>query len=221
MMEPDDLRTIIEDLEYLRTTRNGQVSDAEVRRGSAVLRRLLVEDIYGQAWRDVGLPRQPTVIAVDINGLVDAAHRGDVVLALCSGLMMSGVSMAGVTIFKRHIPTSQPSPPLTPDGFPGEREFGLSEYLSSEAGIVGGRSATRRDVIKYFANVKGGVHLGQRQKKAEAKLVARMTKFEKRVSIIRRDGLLAEFIAIVQAVARSPDTHIFIARARPYLGRGS
>jgi hypothetical protein len=73
------------------------------------------------------------------------------------------------------------------------------------AGIVDGRKATRRDVVKYFANVKGGVHLGGSSKPNQLKLVERMEKFEKKVKVFQKDGLLSELVAIGQAIGRSSD----------------
>jgi hypothetical protein len=120
--------------------------------------------------------------------------------------------MAG--FYRGRVKPLTPGPPISPDGFLGEREFKLNEYLASHAGMVGRRAATRRDVIKYFANIKGGVHLGRTGKKDEAKLVERMEKFEKRVRFFKKDGLLVELIAIGQALARSPDTATFLEKAK-------
>ncbi len=68
-MDRDSIIAVAEDLEYLATW-SGNITDPEIRRGTAVLRRLLVEDAYGTAWRAVGKTRQPTLIAVDIDLMV-------------------------------------------------------------------------------------------------------------------------------------------------------
>jgi len=219
-MNRAQLQTVVEDLEYLNSDWVKDISDPEARRGSAILRRLLVEDAYGRAWRAIGLQQQPKVIAVDIKNFLGSAPQSDVDIALPAGVKIREVMMAGMCLLNRHHPAN-PGPPITPDGFPGEREYTLSQYLGSEAGIVRGRAATRRDVIKYFANVKGGVHLGTAERKAEAKLVARMEKFEKRVSFFKKDGLLCEVIAIGYSLARSPNTQRFIKKANTSLQRPS
>jgi hypothetical protein len=101
----------------------------------------------------------------------------------------------------------------SPDGYPGEREYGVSSYLSSPSGIVDGVVFTRREVIKYIANIKGGVHLSAKQRSAERKLVARLGKVEKKIMVHATDGLLVEIVAIGQALGRSGDAAAFIDRA--------
>jgi len=220
LMKADDIQIVVEDLQYLREGWGKEISDPEARRGSAVLRRLLVEDAYGQAWRAIGFPRQPKVIAVDIKHFLGGASRSDVDIALAGGVTVRAASMVGLCVFKRPCAVN-PTPPLTLNGFLGEREYTLSEYLDSETGIVQGRTATRRDVVKYFANVKGGVHLGAKQRRTEKDLVARMKRFEKKVSLFQKDGLLFELVAIGQAIGRSPDRGRFIEKANSALQRPS
>ena len=69
-MDAEALKIVADDLEYLANW-GAEVSDGEIRRGSAVLRRLLVEDVYGAAWRAIGKQKQPTVIAVESKTVVE------------------------------------------------------------------------------------------------------------------------------------------------------
>lgn len=101
-------------------------------------------------------------------------------------------------------------PPLRKNGYPGEREFTLSEFLSSASGIIEGKVFTRRDVIKYIANIRGGVHLSQKRKKAERELIKRLGKIEKKIQVYQTDGLLVELVAIGQALGTSQDAQEFI-----------
>lgn len=212
-MTPDDAKLVADDLQYLQRW-NPDISDGEIRRGSAVLRRLLVEDVYSQAWRMVGKPQQPRLIAVDISTITRPETINDVVYAIAAGAHFRGIMTACMILNKGSKPVGSLGPPLSKDGYPGEREFTLSEYLSSSSGMVEGRAFSRREVIKYIANVRGGVHLGASEKKAERKLVARLGKIEKKLSIYTTDGLLVEIVAIAQAVARASDTQEFINVAR-------
>jgi hypothetical protein len=165
-MDRDDLLMVADDLNYLKRW-GPTISDGDIRRGSAVLRRLLVEDAYGQAWRAIGRPKQPSLIAVDISSLVTLP---EVVFALAQGAHFRGLQFANMLVNKGGTPIGNFSPPLRADGYPGEKEFTLSEFLASPSGIVEGRVFSRRDVIRYIANVKGGVHLSAKQRKAEERL---------------------------------------------------
>ncbi len=82
------------------------------------------------------------------------------------------------------------------------------------SGQIDSQTFTRRDVIKYIANVKGGVHLSAKQRKQEAKLIARIGKIERRIAVNTTDGLLVELVAIGQAVGRSADAKDFVEIVR-------
>ncbi|MNJ67169.1 hypothetical protein D3C77_633190 [compost metagenome] len=86
--------------------------------------------------------------------------------------------------------------------------------MSSPSGVVSGDTFTRRDVIKYIANVKGGVHLSAKERKHEAKLIARLGKIEKKFILHLSDALLVELVAIGQSIGSSPDAKTYISRVR-------
>ncbi len=212
-MQIKELLTVAEDLVHLRADWTGQMSDAEIRRGSAVLRRLLIEDVYGKAWRAVGNNREPTVIAIDLQNLLGDAPLSSVELALAGGVNFRGITMAGMMLIKGNKPPEPSSSSvLRARGFPGERSFSMSEYLHSLAGVIRGRKVTRREVVKYIANVRGGVHLGKSEKKREKKLVARLEKLEQRTMVHTTDGLLVEAAAIGQAIGSSDDAQRLVCQ---------
>lgn len=207
-MDRDSLIAIAEDLQYLNLW-GPDISDAEIRRGSAVLRRLLVEGEYGKAWRAIGRLKEPKVIAVDLSLLIAPAPIHDLVLGLAAGAFFRGAHIVGMTAAKYRLPACN-APPLRSGGYLGEREFMLSEFLASPAGVVDGRPFTRREVVKYIANAKGGVHLGGKERDAEKKLIARLKKIEKKISVQTTDGLLVELVAIGQAVGKSADAEVLV-----------
>ena len=212
-MTPDEIRIVADDLNYLKQW-DSDIPEGDIRRGSAVLRRLFVDDAYGTAWRAVGESKQPHLVAVDISSIAAAEVIDQVVYAIAAGANFRGISTACMVMNKGSKPVGSLGPPLSTDGYPGEREFSLSEFLQSPSGVVEGRVFTRREVIKYISNVKGGVHLGKTEKKAEKKLVARLAKIEKKISVHYTDGLLVETLAIGQALARAKDTEHFINVAK-------
>lgn len=208
-MDRDSLRIVAEDLDYLRTW-GSEMSDGEIRRGSAVLRRLLIENVYGVAWRAVGEQKQPTVMAVDLK-LVLGDQLPNMLYGIAAGVHFRGIQMSTLMMHKGSQPARFHSPPTRPDGYPGERMFSLSEYLSSLSGVVEGRTFTRQEVVKYIANVKGGVHLNAKERKKEVKLVARLAKIEKKLTVQNTDGLLIEIAAIGQTIGRSADSAKLVA----------
>ncbi|MFZ1641673.1 MAG: hypothetical protein WAV07_09615 [Candidatus Contendobacter sp.] len=212
-MDYDSLIAVSEDLEYLSQW-GADISNAEIRRGTAILRRLLVEDSYGAAWRTVGEIKQPSLPAVDLSLLL-GNDTNQVAYALAGGANFRGIQMACMMLNKGSKPIGG-SPPesIREGGYPFERMFTLSEYLSSMSGVVDGRAFNRREVIKYLANVKGGVHLSAQQRKAEEKLIARLGKIEKKMMVHTTDGLLVEAVACGQSLGNSDDAKTFIRRVR-------
>ncbi len=213
-MTVDDLQLVAEDLEYLAEW-GSNITDREIRHGSAVLRRLLVEDVYGTAWRTIGWQKQPKLIAVSIDQIASPNNLSKIVYAIAAGATFRGVQMACLMVNEGSSSIGeQLGPPLRENGYPGDREFSISEYLSSLSGVVDGKSFNRREVIKYIANVKGGVHLSAKERKAEKKLVVRLGKIEKKIMVHTTDGLMIELVAIGQAVGNSQDAQNFIKHVR-------
>ena len=97
-MDFDSLIAVAEDLEYLSQW-GEDISNGEIRRGTAILRRLLVEDSYGAAWRAVGEVKQPTLPAVDLSVLL-GNDTNNVVYALAGGAHFRGVHMACMMLNK-------------------------------------------------------------------------------------------------------------------------
>lgn len=211
-MDRDGLLAVADDLKFLSGW-GPEIADGDIRRGSATLRRLLVEDAYGMAWRAVGFARQPTLVAVDLWNLVPSDSINIIEFALAAGAEFRGVYLAAMVVNRGNTAPPAPNPAvLRSDGYPGERQYELSEYMGSVSGIVGGLTFTRRDVIKYIANVKGGVHLSPKQRKREEKLVNRLGKIEKKMMVHNSDGLLVELVAIAQAVGRSDDSRTYVEK---------
>ncbi|MFJ3260146.1 hypothetical protein ACIPK7_07840 [Pseudomonas sp. NPDC086581] len=210
-MDRDALITVAEDLEYLSQW-GPEISNAEIRRGSAVLRRLLVENAYGNAWRAIGEPAQPTAIAVDLSALL-GNDKDKVIYALAGGANFRGIYSACSILNKGSTPVgNNPPPPIRENGYPFDRKFTITELLSSLSGVVDGKEFNRREVIKYIANIKGGVHLTTKERKTEEKLISRLGKIEKKILHHNTDGLLVELVAIAQAIGNSEDAKNLIKR---------
>ena len=212
-MDQDSLISIAEDLEYLFLW-GSDISNADIRRGTAILRRLLVEDAYGLAWRAIGESKQPTLHAIDLSLLIgNDAHK--VVYALAGGAIFRGMQIAIIVVnHGNNAIGGMPPEAIREDGYPFERIFTLSEYLSSASGLVHGKYFNRRELIKYLANVKGGVHLSPQQRKAEQKLIDRIGKIEKKLMVHNSDGLLVEAVACAQGLGNSEDAQHFIKKIR-------
>jgi hypothetical protein len=66
---------VAQDLDYIVSTWNFDVGEDKLRRESVVLRRLLLEQEYGRAWRLIGLPKQPMVRATSLEAFLGDVNR--------------------------------------------------------------------------------------------------------------------------------------------------
>ena len=90
-MTLEELKIVADDLLYLAHW-GPKISDGEIRRGSAILRRLLVEDVYGCAWRAIGKSKQPKLIAIDLDLIATPDNLSEIIFALAAGANFNGSS---------------------------------------------------------------------------------------------------------------------------------
>jgi hypothetical protein len=196
--------SVAEDIEHLRVDWDKDPKSDVVRRGSAILRRLLLESVLHAAWRHHGFSKQPIIKAPDL--LLMAGRRPqDVEIGLAGGAHHGGMFSAGMMMMKG------PEPAVIPtdcdQSWLMARPWPLSDFISSPAVIVDGVVVKRCDIITYFANIAGGVHLtrSSRVRKKNEELVRRLTRIEGRIRIHQSEGLYFELLSIGQALGKSDD----------------
>jgi len=179
---------------------------------SSVLRMLLVEDKYGQAWRLAGFKGEPSVKAVDLN-LHTGSRGSDVVYAQAGGGTTESGMVGGVVIRSRALPESEIKARFESwKNQDPERSFSLSEYLKSTSIVHFEQSIPRRVVIKYVANKMGGVHLGQKDTKEAAQFAA-LDNLMTQIDLADRKSPYYELLSIGQAVRNSYDAGLLIDKA--------
>lgn len=224
---------IADDLDWLRDDwlrASKAPSDAELRRGSATLRRLLNDHMIQRAWRHHCLEGAPTVIAPDLVAL--AAHQGrelhHAASLVAGGAIVDHAQISMVGAFRVDNPTTG-VPADADEGFavsvgsiirdargPGEpnpltplveREWRLSAYLAAPGAVRRGQPISRRQIIEYFANYAGGVHLDRAVGNANAEKLALfelVAELEQRVLCDKTEGLYFELLSIGQTLGGSP-----------------
>ncbi|MFI4934196.1 MAG: hypothetical protein ACHP7N_06230 [Caulobacterales bacterium] len=213
-----------EDMEYLRElARRDKSSRAELRRASAVLRRLLVDNDLTQ----VAAPRIGKVLlrAPDNQHIYKAARGRELAFFSSAGVSVLGIEIrASMAHYSGHrLPLGEFKPDqkidLRVDNFLAQRVLCLRNHWIS-----------RRAIIKYLANVASGVHSAapdddEERAIADVRRVAKYQVVEGNVSIMidtfalnvpkLSDGLvfdahamdpaLIELLATIQCLVDSPD----------------
>ncbi|HUK91643.1 MAG TPA: hypothetical protein VLZ81_14665 [Blastocatellia bacterium] len=202
MLGRHEVHTIVQDLIYLRKWMFDPPDD-EIRRGSAILRRLSVERELGNAWRSIGFEKEPRIVATDLEATT-ANRKAGLVVAVAGGGKYKGWACACLGVWKNDKPEERNTGPV-------ESVFSLSEYLKSPSAFVEGETITRQVVIKYMANVRGGVHLKTTKARRHEKLfTSHIAKLEGGINAFFMNGLQYELLSIGQAVAQAPDAALLI-----------
>lgn len=229
MLTKNQLRAVAEDIEYFQDwwQHGERLNHAEIRRGSAALRRLLVEDAAGLAWRQVGFLKSPTLQGPDLLAFFgDVGIEADLVItAAAAGVRFSGMDTAflsarradnpitgisarakeGFAVSVSNVMRNADNPqPSNLDIFI-DRAWHLHEYLNAPGIIRKGEMVNRREVLKHMANEMGGVHVAENA----SDLRDILNDAESKMFIDFKQGSLQthyiEVLAIGQAIGRSED----------------
>ena len=211
MLPRDQLvQVVAEDLEYIRDEWNEQIDDPALRRGSVVLRRLLVENGIQRAWKRSGFPREPTVHASALSDIVGSAPRDRIQFASAGGARFRGVAVGGVLMANYKMPEDE-VPKLDKAGPPGE-DIGLRRFTESPVAVIDGKEIVRRVLIKFIANKLGGAHYdGSRATRGEVSLYRHLDRATKQIKVLGKPVVYFELLAVGQQLAQSTDIARLIA----------
>ena len=205
------VRTIIEDLEHVREQCESRVGEPDVRRLSAVLRRLLIDSDLRKAWKLLGFEKEPKLQAPTLGPLLKTYPLKRVLLAWAGGALAQGQGSGNVKVAEMYSlePESgvdvedEPLPPM-------ERpwpELGLRRFMEEPSVIVRGKKIPRRVVLKFVANKMGGAHFDEDVGKgSEAELYRLLDEYAwLGQGLDGRPMLSCEVMSIAQALVESAD----------------
>ncbi len=163
-----------------------RLEQAELRRLSPLLRRLLVYGDYGRAWRALGFQGEPWVSASNLDVMLREIDRELLVLAFAppSGAVKRELERGYTVRFampdkapsgsqftilpgyhdgQGFVVVRRPDPDAEPDFRAAlenrvVRGLSLSAWLRSPAAVITGKEVSRQNVITYVANKLGGAH---------------------------------------------------------------
>lgn len=224
---------VADDIEYFQSnwcTLYQPPTDVEIRWGVAAIRRLMLDGLLGQSWREIGFDGEPKVEAPD--ALAILAQQGTKVRHIASliagGATVNGVEASIIGAARTYnettgigpdadegfaVSTFQVARDARTEGTEGpldslvRKKFPLSSYLKSVGAIRTGKSITRREIIQYFAKEEGGVHLDRRsnRKDKERQAFDQLRDLQGKVQPFSMEGLYFEILSIGQAIGKSQD----------------
>lgn len=210
MLDADDLVSVVKsDLRHIHKEWATGADDDALRRGSPMLRRLLVDGELQRAWRAAGMPKQPQIKAVCLDHALQGVQLKDVVFASAGGALHDGMALAGALM--RDIAVPQEELKARHARGPNHRTFKLLDFVEAPCVCVRDHKVSRRTVIKYVTNKLGGAHHDAKRgnDKEELSFIL-LDKFGKRqVQFAGKPLIYFELLAIAQAVVDSDDIKKF------------
>lgn len=215
------IKVVFQDLDYLIIELNKVIDDANLRRISPVLRRLLIHQELAEACNMLGInvkiyaPRNAEKIN-ELNLDFTTFQSGG---AKFKGFQADNIFFkAGeyindkgkvMEIFNEFKKLNTEKVPLSVD-----------EFLNQISFIIDKVKISRADVIKYVANKLGGTHY-DKSRKLNSKKANINKKFilldsiRNKIKLVDKETIYYEFLSIGQFVINSPDVKRFVEIMRP------
>lgn len=150
------LKIVAEDLCYLKRDWNESVEDSDIRRGSTVLRQLLVQNELQRAWRMVGFESQPIITASTLDFILSKTPLDKTTSATAGGARYQGTELRGA-IMVNYAKTESEMKSDYQDDVPSA-SMKLQDFISAPCIVINGELINRHTLIKYVANKLGGAH---------------------------------------------------------------
>lgn len=214
MSTAHEIRTVIEDLNYIRHAWVSDPSDAELWRGSAILRRILIEGNLERCWRALGFNKELIIRAPNIDIVFSDRSNLQIPILFALGAEYRGIEIATMKLEEAPEGYVEGTKPSGLEKLGHYTDYSVHKYLQSSSAIKQeidenrpGHFRTigiaRADVIKYVANNLGGVHIGESRHVKGRKIAMRVSRFERCAEIFGKDALFYEILAIGQCLTKS------------------
>src|SRR5262249_47815990 len=191
--------------------------DHQLRRISVELRKLLIDDNLVRSWKLLQLlPKAPIIIAPRLRTVGLGAND----FAVAAGGNLPGVAIGNFRVRTRALSAEEIKAEYEQGRGDIEYPFSLSDYKESCAIYMRGQKVSRRQLVQYVANKKGGAHLDNTRKKDEAAYAALDAAVESGFSFgpTGKNAVYLELLAIGQNLTNSPDIKRFMNNAQMHLG---
>jgi len=195
-----ELQIVLQDLDFLHSEWDQDVSDESLRRSSPVLRRFLVEGQLLKAWHNAGLSGQPEVLAPTLNKRLTVSSLNAVRFAAAGGADYKGMIVA--LVFESDEALTQAQIKKISELGPPESKQTLTEFANSACMIVEGTPINRLELIKYVANKLGGAHYDSKREKEYQRLLDHVGRT---YTVAGKNGIYFELLSTGQRLVRSPD----------------
>jgi len=206
----------LEDLRHLAKESVPECADHQLRRVSVELRKLLIDDCLVRSWKLLQLqPKAPIIMAPRLRTVGLGAND----FAVAGGGTLPGVAISNFRERTRALSAEEIKAEYEQERRGIEHPFSLSDYKESCAVYMRGQKVSRRQLVQYVANKKGGAHLDSKRKKDEAAYAALDAAVESGLWFgpTGKNAVYLELLSIGQNLTRSPNIKRFMNDAQMHL----
>ncbi len=200
---PELVAVVREDLNYLVTDwPTGDIGDDEIRRNSAVLRRLFTYRDLIKVWITV-VGKKDFLVPSSFIHVTDVNRLKEVTFATSSPVQDVGMNLLAAIEFNKI------QDGAAPISFKHE-VAPLKRYLNQPACVFSGVLITRDELVRFVTNKLGSAHFDDGRHKPDERPIQAMTQY----SIGNRPALIREMLSCGQVLAASESTKELIAALR-------
>jgi hypothetical protein len=200
---PELIAVVRDDLSYLvNDWPGGEIRDDEIRRSSAVLRRLFNYRDLVKVWVTV-VGKQDFLVPSSFIHVADINRLREVNFATSSPAQNVGMKIFAAMEFNKI--QEGPAPVSIK-----EEVAPLKRYLNQPACVISGVLITREELVQFVANKLGGAHFDDGRDKPNERVIQVMTQYV----IGNRPALIHEMLSCGQVLAGSESTKELIGALR-------
>jgi hypothetical protein len=222
--ERELVEVTLQDLRHIAKETGANSDDHQLRRVSIQLRNLLIEDCLVRSWKLLQLqPKSPIIVAPRLR--IDGLGPND--FAVAGSGNVSEMAVGNVRIRLGHaFSLEEVKARYEREKDDIEHRFSLSDYKESCAVYMHGQKISRRQLVQYVSNKKGGAHLDTTRKKDERAYSILDAAIESGLrfgagqagqSPPGKDPVYLELLSIGQNLTSSPDILRFMKAAEEHL----
>lgn len=217
------LKIVFDDLRYLESEWGSSIKDDELRRGSTVLRRLLVNGDLLRSWRISGISGHPYIVSPSLSGIVSFLNKQQIpirhLLFALSGSAPYGFGRVETPFAIDLALSDNQIKELYEKGRSTEKQK-LNKFINSPCIYVTGTPIVRRELIQFVSNKLGGAHYDEirnRKKLIEEKF-RKLDEVRSQYEVLDKNAIYYELLSIGYHTVNSDDVQLLISRLESLVG---
>ena len=197
----DLIEIVADDLRFLQRTWHDNIGNHSLRRGSTVLRGLLVEGALQRAWKAIGLDDQPQITTFSLTETLDKVPIEKIIFAAAGGAHYLNAFIGPRLMVNESLMTEAEMKKMKSIGL-SQEVLGLLSFIEAPCVIAEGNIVQRRMLVKYVANALGGAHFNPKRNRKDGRILEILDRAAEKFKFEDKNLIYFELLSIGQAIAK-------------------